>query len=49
MVSSKLCVARGGREGRLRHKFVCLVVEILCDITPQKAVDEGSLRFIVLS
>ena len=49
MISRKLCVARGRREGSLGHEFVCLIVEILRYVTPEKAVDESGLCFIVLS
>ena len=49
MVACKLCVASRSRKSGLRYELVCLVVQIISDVTSEKAIDEGSLRFVVVT
>ena len=49
MVSSILRIAGRRRESRFRDELVSLRVEVICDVGAKKAVDEGSLGFIVMT
>jgi len=49
VVPRKLRVASGGWECGLGNKFVGLIIQVVGDVTPKKAVDECGVGFFIVA
>jgi len=49
VISCELVVASRRREGCLRDKLVCLIVEIVGDIVSKQAIDERGFSFVIVT
>lgn len=49
MITSILRIAGVGWESSLGYELVRLIEEAVVDVVAEKAVDQGSLRFVVMS